>query len=50
MTLDERLRRLTETHVTLNRELQHLKLLARQDGEGVQALLRLAESRGRHIS
>ena len=52
MTIDERLEKLTERHEALtqsvelfHRDVQGLSALARQDGENIRALARIAEKR-----
>jgi hypothetical protein len=50
MTLDERIEALTMNLELAHREIQDLQKLARQDGENIRALARIAEIRERRLS
>jgi uncharacterized protein (UPF0335 family) len=57
MTIDERLEKLTERHEALtqtvellHRDVQGLYALARQDGENIRALARIAEIREKRLT
>jgi len=50
MTLDERIEALTMNLELAHREIQDLQKLARQDGENIRALARIAEIHERRLS
>ena len=50
MTIDERIEALTMNLELAHREIQDLKELARQDGENIRALARIAEIHERRLS
>ena len=50
MTIDERLEALTMNLELAHREIQDLHALARQDGENIRGLARIAEIHERRLS
>jgi hypothetical protein len=50
VTIDERIEELTMNLELAHREIQDLQKLARQDGENIRALARIAEIHERRLS
>lgn len=50
MTIDERLEALVMNAGLVNREIETLRDMARQDGENIRALARIAEIHKRRLS
>jgi hypothetical protein len=50
MTIDERIEALTMNLELAMKDIQELQVLARQDGENIQALARIAEMHERRLS
>lgn len=50
MNIDERIEALTMNRELAMREIEALQILARQDGENIRALARIAESHERRLT